>query len=592
MTLEQAIAFSIVLGVVGLLVWGRLRYDVAALLGLLAAILTGVVPVERAFEGFGNEILVIVASALVVSAAVERSGVVEALIRPVEPYMRTTGAQIVVLVTAVTALSAFVKNIGALAIFLPIAFQVARRSGTPVSRLLMPLAFGSLIGGVMTQIGTSPNIIVARMRAELLGEPFSMFDFLPVGLGLAVAGVLFLAVGWRLLPAERRGRISDAPFELGDYTTEALLPEGSPFVGKTVEELEHVSDDSVTVISVIRERFRRHIPSGHLPLAEGDILVLEGDPNEIKKLIDKAKLHLIGDKEITERRPDSGEEVGAFEAVVMEGSPLIGASAEQLSLRQRHYINLLAIRRGSRRIAQRLRRVRFQAGDVIVLQGNMDGMPATLAELGCLPLAERKLELGRRRRAWLPVAIMALTMILVATQVAPVPVAFFGAATAVMLFRCLSLREVYNSVEWPILVLLGALIPVSEAIQATGGSDLIADWIAVFAQQLPPVGALGLTLITAMAVTPFLNNAATVLVMAPVAAGLAGKLNLSPDPFLMAVAIGAACDFLTPIGHQCNTLVMGPGGYRFGDYWRLGLPLSIIVALLGSSLIAVVWPLR
>jgi di/tricarboxylate transporter len=590
MTLEQALAFGVLVGTVALFIWGRLRYDLVAMLGLLAGIVLGVVPTEEAFSGFSDEIVIIIASALVVSAAVERTGIVETLVRPLEPYMRTTGAQIAVLGGAVTALSAFIKNIGALAIFIPIAMQFSRRNKTPVSRLLMPLSFGSLLGGLITLIGTSPNIIVARMREEILGEPFGMFDFTPVGLGLAVTGVVFLAVGWRLLPEQRRGKAQDA-FELEDFTTEATLPAGSPLENKTVADLEKLAEDNVTVVAIIRERWRRYVPASHWVLFADDVLVLEGDANELKKLMDKAKLQLVGHKELPEE-PQQADEIGVVEAVVLDRSRLVGASAEMLQLRQRYRVNLLAIRRAGRRIAQRLRRVRFQPGDVIVLQGALDTMPETLADLGCLPLAQRNIRLGERRRAALSIPILAIAMILVALQLVPVSVAFFGAATLIVLTGALTLRETYENIQWPIIVLIGALLPLSEAVQRTGGSDLIAGFLSDLAANLPPIGALAITLVLAMAVTPFLNNAATVLVMAPVAAGVARNLGLSPDPFLMAVAIGAACDFLTPIGHQCNTLVMGPGGYRFGDYWRLGLPLSILVVVVGSGLVALFWPLR
>ncbi|HXV23447.1 MAG TPA: SLC13 family permease [Alphaproteobacteria bacterium] len=589
MSLEQSLAFAVLIGTVALFVWGRLRYDMVAMLGLLVGIAVGVVPMDEAFSGFSDEIVIIIASALVVSAAVERTGFVEALVRPLERYMRSTGAQIAVLGGAVTALSAFVKNIGALAIFIPIAMQFSRRNKTPVSRLLMPLSFGSLLGGLMTLIGTSPNIIVARMREEILGEPFGMFDFMPVGFGLALAGVAFLTFGWRLLPKERRGKLQEA-FKLEDFTTEAVLPATSPMVGKTVADLERLSEDAVTVIAIIREKWRRYVPANHWVLFADDVLVLEGDANEFKKLMDKAKLQLVGHKDLREEQLQA-DEIGVIEAVVLERSRLVGSSAELLQLRQRYRVNLLAIRRAERRIAQRLRRVRFQPGDVIVLQGALDTMPATLADLGCLPLAQRNIRLGERRRAALSLPILAIAMILVAFQLVPVSVAFFGAATLIVLTGALTLRETYETIPWPIIVLIGALLPLSEAVQRTGGSDIIAGFLASLAVDLPPIGALAITLILAMAVTPFLNNAATVLVMAPVAAGVARNLGLNPDPFLMVVAIGAACDFLTPIGHQCNTLVMGPGGYRFGDYWRLGLPLSLVVAVVGSGLVAFFWPL-
>jgi di/tricarboxylate transporter len=206
-------------------------------------------------------------------------------------------------------------------------------------------------------------------------------------------------------------------------------------------------------------------------------------------------------------------------------------------------------------------------------------------------LAQRDLSIGRDRQRWLPIAVLATAMVLVAAHLVPVATAFFGAAVVLVLTGALNLREAYEAIEWPILIMLGALIPVSDALRTTGGTDLIAQWLSHAAAYLPPTGTLVLMMVAAMAVTPFLNNAATVLVMAPIAATFAKNIGLNPDPFLMAVAIGAACDFLTPIGHQCNTLVMGPGGYRFGDYWRLGLPLSVIVVVVGVPLIALVWPL-
>jgi len=590
MTFEQSLAFAVLIGSVALMIWGRVRYDLAAMLGLLVGVAVGIVPMKEAFSGFSDEIVIIIASALVVSAAIERTGVVEALVRPLGRYMQTTGAQIAILGGAVTALSAFIKNIGALAIFMPIAMQFSKRNKTPVSRLLMPLSFGSLLGGLMTLIGTSPNIIVARMREDILGTPFGMFDFMPVGLGLALAGVAFLTVGWRLLPSERHGKLPEA-FELENFTTEAVVPASSPLAEKSVSDLENLADEAVTVIGLIRENWRRYVPAGHWMLRADDVLVLEGEPNELKKLVDKAKLELVGRKDISPEQVKA-DEIGVVEAVVQEGSSLVGASAEQLRLRQHYRVNLLAIRRAGRGIAQRLRRVRFRPGDVIVLQGALEDMPQTLADLGCLPLAPRNIRLGERRRAALSIPILAIAMGLVAFQVVPVSIAFFGAATLIVLAGALTLRETYDSIQWPIIVLIAALLPLSEAVQRTGGSDVIAGALATLAAGLPPIGDLAMTIIVAMAVTPFLNNAATVLVTAPVAVGLARKLGLSPDPFLMAVAIGAACDFLTPIGHQCNTLVMGPGGYRFGDYWRLGLPLSIIVVVVGSILTALVWPLR
>ena len=591
MSLHQGLAFAIIGGTMALLVWGRLRYDLVALTSLLAALACGIVPIEHAFSGFSDDIVVIVGSALVVSAAISRSGIIETLMRPIGRRLKNVGVQLPILVSAVTFLSAFIKNVGALAIFLPIALQTAKRTKTSPSRLLMPLSFGSLLGGLATLIGTSPNIIVSRVRRDITGEPFRMFDYLPVGAGLALIGIVFLSVAWRLLPRERSSGSSQGPFEIADYTTEALLPAGSPLVGKTVGDLEELGEDDVAVAAIVREQRHRYVPAGHWILFENDLLVLEGDADTLKKVMDTAKLQLMVEKQ-TETEPAPPNVSSAIEAVVMERSVLIGSSAGDMRLRDRYGVILLAMSRRGRRVRQRLHQLRFRPGDLVVLQGRTEEMAETLASLGCLPLAERNLRLGRRRRVVVPVVTLALAMGLIALEVVPVTVGFFGAAVLILLSGALTLKEAYDSIEWPILILLGALIPVSEALRTTGATDLVAGWLSNAALSLPPIGALALMLAAAMAVTPFLNNAATVLVMAPIAASFAGRLGLDVDPFLMAVAIGAGCDFLTPIGHQCNTLVMGPGGYRFGDYARLGLPLSLIVIATAPVLITWFWPIR
>ena len=591
MTFDQALAFAIIGVTIALFIWDRVRYDVVAALALLAAIAGGIVPTDQAFAGFSDQIVIIVASALVVSAAVGRSGVIEWIIAPLSPSMTTTARQILVLVSSVAVLSAFMKNIAALAIFIPIAVQLARRADVPVSRLLMPMAFGSLLGGLMTLIGTSPNIIVSRVRAEIVGQPFAMFDFFPVGAGICLAGLAFLAIGWRLLPQTGKGRAPpEELFKVDGYVSEARIPEGSSIIGKTVGDFEALSTGEVTVAAIIREQSRRYVPARRWTLYQDDVLVLEGDPHALQKAVERAGLELVGSKEI-EQGASGKEELVSVEAVVTADSPLVGRTLADLHLRERYQVNMLALSRRGKRTRTRMPRTRFQPGDVIVLQGAEDALSEVFTELGLLPLAERNVQLGGRRRAFVPVAVLAVAMIAISVGVVPATVGFFGAATLLVLFRSISLRELYTTVEWPIIVLLGCLIPVSDAIRTTGGTELIAGWLSQFGQMLPASGAVAMVMIAAMLVTPFLNNAATVLVMGPVAASLAGQLGLGVDAFLMAVAIGAACDFLTPIGHQCNTLVMGPGGYSFTDYWRLGLPLSCIVVVVGVPLILVFWPL-
>jgi di/tricarboxylate transporter len=563
-----------------------------AALALLAAVLTGIVPAKEAFSGFSDDIVIIVGSALLVSAAVSKSGIMEAALNRVAPYIGTVQMQVVVLVGAVTVLSAFVKNIGALAMMIPVAFQMARRTGTSPSALLMPMAFGSLLGGIVTLVGTSPNIIVSRIRGEMTGEPFGMFDFTPVGLGIAAVGMVFLAFGYRLIPGGRRAAASlDEAVDIKDYVTEAKVTAESEIVGQTVADIHKLAEEEVKVASIIRANDRSATPLPDAVIREGDTVMLEGDPAALERVVARAGLKLTReDREIA--TDEATDEIGVIEAVVGPRSLLIDHSAEDLQLYQRYGVNLLAISRRGQRFTERLRTIKLRAGDVVVLQGNLKRMPDTLRDLGALPLAERDIRLGVSRRSLIPIGILGGAMALVAFDVLPITIAFFGAAVLLILLGALSLREAYDTIEWPLLIMLGALIPVSEAIRTTGGTELIAGWLSQVANVLPATGALVLIMVAAMAVTPFLNNAATVLVMAPIAASLATQLNYRPDAFLMAVAIGAACDFLTPIGHQCNTLVMGPGGYRFGDYWRLGLPLSILAVVVGVPLVMLVWPLR
>ena len=587
MTLAQGLAFAIVVAMMALFAWGRWRYDLVAVVALLAGVIVGVVPPDQAFKGFSDDIVIIVGSALIVSAAVARSGVIERVARALGLYLVTIHRQIVALVGSVTLLSAFVKNVGALAMFMPIAFQLARRTGTSPSSLLMPMSFGALLGGTVTLVGTSPNIIVSRVREQLLGEPFGMFDFTPVGAGIAIAGFLFLVFGWRLLPDRKSAASMDTAFNLEGYATEVMVPEDSPAAGVTVKALEELGEGEIEVITIIRGATRRYEPPGNVVIKPGDILILQGAPASLERVVALEKLQLTREGKSHEIDTPS-DEIGIMEAVIMPDSKLVGGSVGQLKLFDRHAVNLLAVsRKGG--ITHRLRGVKLRAGDVVVIRGNLAAMPETLGELHCLPLAERDLRIGRKA-SLVPILVLATAMGLVAFNVVSVAIAFFGAAVVLLLVQSLSLREAYDAIEWPILIMLGALIPVSDALHRTGGTDLIAAWLSHAAAALPPMGALALLLAAAMAVTPFLNNAATVLVMAPIAASFAGRLGYNPDPFLMAVAIGAACDFLTPIGHQCNTLVMGPGGYHFGDYWRLGLPLSLIVLALGVPLITFFWP--
>jgi di/tricarboxylate transporter len=594
-TVPQVEIFAIVGIMLTLFMWDRLRHDLVACLALLATIATGIMPPAKAFSGFSNPVIILIASTLVLGRAIGNSGILGGVLRHFLKRVRSPSLQIGTLTFGVTVLSAFMKNVGALGIFIPLSMEAARRIKQPASIYLMPLAFGSLIGGCITQIGTSPNLLISTIRAETLGRPYQLFDFAPVGAPLALLSVIFLSFGWRLLPRHRKGqRNVGHAFEVERYTTELMIPEASPVVGQSVRELEALSDGELVVSSIVRpdEDDERHfVPGPQTRLAAGDILSVQAEPAAVKAVTNAGDLELAASKEL---KPPlrASDDLEIVEAVVMPQSRLVGQNARRLQLRRRFEVSLLAVSRAGRPVTSRLMSHTFQPGDVIALQGWAQGLHETIGDLGCLPLADRSLQLSRRPARFIPLVLLVAAMLIVLFKLRSVEETFFGAAVLCIALRQISLKEAYEAIDWPIIVMLGALIPVGEMLMETGAANLIADFLGRVAQQLPGLIALGLVLTAAMLAAPLLHHAAAVLVMGPIAAAVSRKLGFNADPFLMAVALGAGCDFLTPIGHQNNMLVMGPGGYRFSDYWKLGLPLSLLVIFAGTPLIAFFWPLH
>lgn len=587
MRIDQWLTVTLIVLMMAAFIWGRFRYDVVAVGALLVALVAGLVTPKVAFSGFADDIVIIVGSALVISGAISRSGITDVALRGLKPERRGPRTQLLILVAVVAVLSAFVKNIGALAIMIPVAMQMARASNVSPSMFLMPMSFASLLGGLMTQIGTSPNIIVSRVREEITGTPFTMFDYTPVGVALTIAGLLFLVFCYKLLPTRSSAnRALHEAVAIKNYTTEAIVTEQTLAAAGSVGALQKFGNGNAMIIAIIGEGGNKRAPLPDNTLKLGDALLLEGEQEALDKIVSQGKLKLRAQGDT---QPASTAETGAVEAIVGENSRLIGNSAKDLYLLHNAGLTVLALSRRGQRFVERLGDIKIQNGDVLVLQGYLHLLPDLLREWDCLPLVQRDVRLGSVRNGVIPIAILALAMASTAFGGVPVAPAFFAAAFFIVVTGAVPLRDVYSYLDAPILIMLAALIPVSDALRTTGTTDVIAGLLSTAAAVLPPYGALALILIAAMAITPFLNNAATVLVMAPIAATFAEKLGFTPDAFLMAVAIGAGCDFLTPIGHQCNTLVMGPGGYRFGDYWRLGLPLSLLVIAVAVPMLLLVW---
>ena len=590
LTTSQILSFALIGGAIVTFAWGRFRYDLISVVALLIGIAVGIVPPKQAFTGFTSDVVMVIASALIVSAAIARSGVIETSIRPLVSRLKSLNVQVPVMAGVTAILSMLTKNVGALAILMPTALKLGRSERSSVSALLMPMSFMSLLGGLVTLVGTSTNIIVSQLREETFGKPFRMFDFAPVGLGLTVLGLLLVSVCWRLLPRDRAARTGlEEVAAAAPYSTEATVPDDLPQGLKTIADLD-LAKDGVELVAVERPDGERVSALPDRALTPGEVLVLEGDDAGLAHLFARLPLKPARADEAVEKH-EPKEEVRSVEVVVQPDSDLIGSSAQRARLQEQYGVKLLALGRSNQRITERLREVTFRAGDMLIVQAGEKALAPFMTQLGLLPLAERAVRLGNRRQRFGPILILAVAILLAASNIVPVAVAFFGAAVCIIAIGALSMREAYDALQPEVLVLIGALTPISEAVQHSGGTGLIAAGLAHLLAGASPMLVLGTLMVAAMACSPFLHNAPTVLVLGPIAISVAQRLGLNADTFLMAVSTGAGCDFLTPIGHQCNTLVMGPGGYRFGDYWRLGLPLSVMVILAGVPLIAWVWPL-
>lgn len=592
MTTDQMILFSLMAGVFLFLVWGRWRYDLVAFLALTLALIIGVVPTDKAFSGFGHPATVIIALVLIISKGLSNSGAIELIARYLIDATRSLGAHITVMATLAAGLSAIMNNVGALALLMPVDLQAAQKAKRSPALTLMPLSFASILGGMITLIGTPPNIIIAAYREQALGEPYAMFDFAPVGLACAVIGVIFIAtVGWRLIPTARSDRnTGEELYNLEGYVAEAKVIETSSVVGKRINELDKLTDEyDVAIVGLVRRGQRLPGMARRQVLAKNDVLVLEASPAALEKFIGAAGLQYAGANKHAGIL--GGGNLALVEVVVPEGAHIEGRSSLSLRLLYRHAVTLLGVSRQGQNFRERVRDLKIEAGDILLLIGPAERMPEITSWLGCLPLAERGLQVVQRQKALLAVFLFGTAIALASFGVLYLPVALAATAGLMVLFEIVPLRQVYETIEWPVIVLLGCMIPIGGALESSGGTGLIADLIVQVSAGYSAAVVLVILIVVTMTLSDLLNNTATAVIAAPIAIDIANKLNVSPDPFLMAVAIAASCAFLTPIGHKNNTLIMGPGGYKFGDYWRMGLPLEIIVIAVAVPMLLLVWPL-
>lgn len=589
-TSDQVSLFLLLTAVFALLIWGRWRYDIVAFVALLAALLMGVVPTESAFSGFGHPATIIIALVLVVSRGLSNSGAIELLARFIVDSSRKLSAHIAIMASLAAVLSAIMNNVAALALLMPVDMQAASKAKRSPALSLMPLSFASILGGMITLIGTPPNIVIAEFRNDALGASYRMFDFAPVGLACAVVGIAYVTLlGWRLLPSQRQESNSARDlFDLADYVAELRVADDSVVIGRRVSELDADAEKvDVEILGLIRGGRRMPGLARLVEIRAGDVLVVEANPESIDSVLGSMGLEYIGTGVDALRE----ESLSLGEMVVPESSPLVGRSMASFRLLYRYGVALVGISRQGERFRDNVRQLEIRAGDVLLLLGGEERLIDVVGRLGLLPLRERGQRVIQRDKAWLAVGLFAAAIVAASAGVIYLPVALGCVAALYVLVDIVPVRSMYDSIEWPVIVLLGSMIPIGSALQSTGGTALIADGIVTLSTGFPPVVVLTFLVIVTMTLSDVMNNTATAVIAAPIAIEIAARLGVSPDPFLMGVAVAASCAFLTPIGHKNNTLIMGPGGYRFGDYWRMGLPLEVIIIVVSVPMLIWVWPL-
>lgn len=590
MTTDQIILFALFGLVFAFLLWGKFRYDIVAFSALMAGVLLGVVPTSQAFAGFGHPATLVVALVLVVSAGLVRSGAVFLITRTLVNASRSLGSHITLMGAIGGVLSALMNNVAALALLMPVDIQTARKAGRSPGLSLMPLSFATILGGMVTLIGTPPNIIIASIREERLGAPFAMFDFAPVGGVTAIAGLIFIAlIGWRLIPAREDSKLGAD--DISQFIAELTVPEGSRLIGKQLRDLEEEAEKAdVAIIGLIRDSKRRYGRARDARLRAGDALVLEATPDALDEF--RAALSLaVADAKREERLKADGDGVDIIEVVVTDQSRLIGRTAQSVGLGWRQSTVLLGISHRGQKITRQIRKTQINVGDILLLLVPRETGADVTQWLGCLPLADRGLAVTADEKVWIAIGIFSAAVLAASVGLIYLPVALGLVVVVYVLAKIVPLAELYTHIEWPVVVLLGSMIPLGAALESSGGTELISGALVTLTMGMPAWAVLTVLMVVTMSLSDVLNNTATTIVAAPVGIQMAQSLNVSPDPFLMAVAVAASSAFLTPIGHKNNTLILGPGGYHFGDYWRIGLPLEAIVVIVSIPAILVFWPL-
>jgi di/tricarboxylate transporter len=585
---DQVILATTLVILMGLLIWGKWRYDAVTLICLAALVLLGIVPANDAFSGFGHPAVVTVALVLLISRGLQEAGMVSLAGNLISRYTLNENQYLIVIMVIAAFLSSFMNNIGAMALLLPITLSVCQKMDWNPSKFLMPLAFASILGGMNTVIGTPPNIIIAQYRQEYTGVAFNFFDYSFVGLAVSIIGILFIAaIGYRFVTVRENDGGTTRLIDLKNYLFEVKVRDDSNAIGMRLSEIKKISGPETEVLGVVNETGGVSRVSMAKKIQPGQVLVIKTSPDDIASIQERLGFE-IAENLNTIQESDLAE----IEVMVTAGSRLIGRKHEFLKRLASDDLALLGLWRQGAKFRTRLAKEAFKVGDVLLLGVRTiddEGVKERIKHLGLMPLMERDLQTIPSRSRLIKSLIFFTTAIaLTAFNVMNIVVAFLLCVIAFISIKVLN-GNLYRNIEWPVVVMLAAMIPVGQALETSGISLNIANFISTTTHGMDLPWLILMILVITMFVSDIVNNAATAVIMAPIAANLALQVGQPVEPFLMAVAVGASCAFLSPIGHQCNTLVMAPGNYKFGDYWRLGLPLECVIVAISIPMILFVW---
>lgn len=594
--MEHAIVLGLILIALGLFISEVLRPDVVAMGLTLVLALTGIIGFNDAFSGFSNPAVITVIAMFILSAGLIRTGVADWI---ADAIMRVGGGNpitlTVVIMLAVGIMSAFMNNIGAVAVMMPAIFLISQRAGYPASRLLMPLSFGSLLGGLLTVIGTPPNLLVSIALEEHGFEGFKVFDFLPTGLAVLAVGIVYMIfVGRHLIPVREGSGDLTEQFKLQDYLTEAIITGDSHLDGVTVRQSKLRDKLGLGIVRIVRKAGARNrwlIPSPELTLRTGDRLVLQGQLGELLKHRKDSGLEFSAENKFTEEDL-TGEEAQLAEVVVAPNSSLIGRTVRDYDARRSLNVLVLALKRRSRTIGHEFEGVRLEAGDVLLIQGS----PAAIGELLASPdfLVVSKVEhaVQERRKAPLALGIMALSISLAATGVLHISIAAMLGAFLMAATACIKVDEMYHAVDWRVVFLIAFMMPLGIAMDSehAGTAEWLAGNVVAFAGDHGPLVMMACLFLFTTLITEVMSNAAAAVLLAPISIAISNGMGIEPYPFLMAIAIGASTTFLSPIGHQSNILIYGVGNYRFTDFPRAGALLNVLIFFTVLYVVPLVWP--